>query len=200
MSRSEQVVDAFELDPAELGKAGVNAVRAAFGLVGILAVAAGVALFVWPDKTITVVAAIVGTFLVISGIARLALGIFSRGLSAGHRILDLVLGVVVLLAGIIVLRNLSTSAEALLLIAVLAIGISWIIEGIMAIVESGRSGNGAAGVAFGVFAILAGIAVMVWPGLTAIAFATLISIALIVLGIVGIGRAFSFGKSVKTAS
>lgn len=200
MSSSELVVDAFELDPNELGKAGTNAVRAAFGLVGILAVAAGIALFVWPDKTITVIAAIVGTFLVISGIARLALGIFSRGLSAGHRILDLVLGVVVLLAGIIVLRNLSTSAEALLLIAVLAIGISWIIEGIMAIVESGRNGNGAAGVVFGVIAILAGIAVLAWPGLTAVAFATLISIALIVLGVVGIGRAFTFGKNVKIAS
>lgn len=199
MASSEQVVDVFELNPADLGKTGVNAVRAAFGLVGILALAAGIALLVWPGKTIAVVAGIVGIFLVISGIARLALGIFSRGLSAGHRILDLVLGVVVLLAGVIVLRNLSASASALLLIAVLALGISWIVEGILSIVESGRSGNGAAGVVFGVFAILAGIAVLIWPGLTAVAFATLISIALIVLGIIGIGRAFTFGKNVKVA-
>ena len=199
MASPDHAVDVFELDATALGKAGVNAVRATFGIVGFLAFAAGIALLVWPGKTITVVAAILGVVVAFSGIARLALGIFSRGLSAAHRVLDIVLGVVVLLSGVIVLRNLAASAAALLLIAVLAIGISWIIEGVLAIVESGRGRSRAAGVTFGLLSILAGIFVLVWPGLSILAFATLAAVSLIILGISGLMRAAAFGKTEAAA-
>jgi len=192
-------VDVFELDPSALGRNGINAVRAAFGLVGILGVALGLALLFWPGKTLAVGFAIAGIYFIFAGIARLALSIFSRGLSAGHRILGLILGLLILFFGIVVLRNLDTATTTLLLIAVLALGFSWIIQGVIAMVESGKSGGGGVAIAFGVFSILAGILVLVWPGWTALAFAVLIGISLTVLGILGIVRAFTFGKDVKTA-
>ncbi|MES1170917.1 MAG: DUF308 domain-containing protein [Actinomycetota bacterium] len=200
-STSGVTVDVFELDPSGLGKNGINAVRAAFGLVGILGVALGVALLVWPGKTIGVAVAIAGIYFIIAGIARIALSIFSRGLGAGHRILGLVLGLVVLLAGVVVLRNLDTSTEVLVLIAVIALGFAWIVDGIMSIVESGkRDRSRGAGIAFGIFSILAGIVVLVWPGWTALAFAVLVGITLAILGVVGIVRAFTFGKDAKAAA
>lgn len=193
-------VDVFEFDPNSLGKSGVNAVRAAFGLVGILSLLLGIALLVWPGKTVAVVAGIVGVYFIIAGIARLALSIFSRGLTAGHRILGLVLGVIVLIAGIVILRNLEAATSVLVLIAVLAMGIGWIVDGIIALVESGRGNRSAGlGIAFGIFSILAGIVVLVWPGWTALAFAVLVGITLAVLGVVGIVRAFTFGKGVADA-
>jgi uncharacterized membrane protein HdeD (DUF308 family) len=193
-------VDVFEFDPNSLGKSGVNAVRAAFGLVGILSLLLGIALLVWPGKTVAVVAGIVGIYFIIAGIARLALSIFSRGLTAGHRILGLVLGVIVLIAGIVILRNLEAATSVLVLIAVLAMGIGWIVDGIIALVESGRGNRSAGlGIAFGIFSILAGIVVLVWPGWTALAFAVLVGITLAVLGVVGIVRAFTFGKGVADA-
>ena len=204
MARNDTVtavgVDVFELDPNALGKSGINAVRAAFGLVGILAVALGITLLVWPGKTVAVVAGIAGIYFIFAGIARLALSIFSSGLSAGHRILGMVVGLIVLLAGIIVLRNIHTAAAVLVLIAVIALGFSWIVDGIMAIVESGKSSSRGLGITFGVFSILAGIAVLVWPGFTALAFAVLIGIALTILGVVGIVRAFTFGKDAKVTA
>ncbi|MGC4174499.1 HdeD family acid-resistance protein [Demequina sp.] len=193
-------VDVFELDAASLDKSAINAVRAAFGLVGILALGLGIALLVWPGRTVVVAAALVGIYFVIAGIARLALSIFSRGLSAGHRILGLLLGLIVLAAGIIVMRNLDASAAVLVLIAVIALGIGWIVDGIMAFVESGRGNGGGWGVAFGIFSILAGIVVLAWPGITALAFAMLAGITLCILGVVGVVRAFTFGKDAKAAA
>ncbi len=204
MSRNDTVtavsVDVFELDPDSLGKNGINAVRAAFGLVGILSVALGITLLVWPGKTIAVVAGIAGIYFIFAGIARLALSIFSSGLSAGHRILGIVLGLVVLLAGIIMLRNIHTAAATLVLIAVIALGFAWIVDGIMAIVESGKSRSRGLGITFGIFSILAGIAVLVWPGFVALSFAILVGITLTILGVVGIVRAFTFGKDAKVAA
>lgn len=192
-------LDVFEFDPTSLGKSGINAVRAAFGLVGILALGLGIALLVWPGKTIAVAAGIAGVYFIVAGIARLALAIFSRGLSAGHRILGIVLGIIILLAGIVILRNLDTATAVLLLIAVIAMGIGWIVDGIMAIVESGRNGRGGVGVAFGIFGIIAGVIVLVWPEWTALALAVLIGITLSILGVVGIVRAFTFGKGAAIA-
>lgn len=193
-------VDVFELDPAALGKNGINAVRAAFGLVGILGLALGIALLVWPGKTVAVVAGIAGIYFIFAGIARLALSIFSSGLSAGHRILGLILGLIILLAGIVVLRNLATATTVLVTIAVIVMGFAWIVDGIMAIVESGKSSSRGLAITFGVFAILAGIVVLVFPMGTALAFAILIGITLAILGVLGIVRAFTFGKDVATAA
>jgi uncharacterized membrane protein HdeD (DUF308 family) len=192
--------DVFELDPSALSKNGINAVRAAFGLVGILAFALGVTLLVWPGKTLAVVAGIAGIYFIIAGIARLALSIFSSGLGAGHRILGLVFGLILLLAGIVVLRNIHAATGVLLLVAVVALGFAWIVDGIMAIVESGKGDSRGLGITFGVFSILAGIAVLVWPGATAFVFALLFGIVLVVLGVVGVSRAFTFGKGVKSAA
>jgi len=204
MARNDTItavsVDVFELDPEALGKNGINAVRAAFGLVGILAVALGITLLVWPDKTIAVVAGIAGIYFIFAGIARLALSIFSSGLSAGHRILGIVLGLIVLLAGIVMLRNIHAAAAVLLLIAVIALGFAWIVDGIMAIVESGKSSSRGLGITFGIFSIVAGIAVLVWPAFVALSFAILVGITLTILGVVGIVRAFTFGKDAKVAA
>ena len=204
MARNDTVtavsVDVFELDPDSLGKNGINAVRAAFGLVGILAVALGITLLVWPGKTVAVVAGITGIYFIFAGIARLALSIFSSGLSAGHRILGIVLGLIVLLAGIVMLRNIHAAAAVLLLIAVIALGFAWIVDGIMAIVESGKSSSRGLGITFGIFSIVAGIAVLVWPAFVALSFAILVGITLTILGVVGIVRAFTFGKDAKTTA
>jgi len=192
-------LDVFEFDPTSLGKSGVNAVRAAFGLVGILSLGLGIALLVWPGVTIKVAVGIAGVYFIIAGIARLALAIFSRGLGAGNRILGIVLGLIILLAGIVILRNLDTAAPILLLIAVIAMGIGWIVDGIMAIAESSKNGRGGIGIAFGVFALIAGVIVLVWPEWTALALAVLIGITLSILGVVGIIRAFTFGKGAQLA-
>lgn len=198
-SDSGVTVDVFELDPSALGKNGINAVRAGFGLVGILAVALGVALLVWPARTVTVAAALVGIYLLVAGIVRLALGIFSSGLSGGHRVLDLLFGLLLLIAGVVILRNLTAGAATLLLLAVLFIGFGWIIEGVMAIVESGKTSSRGAAIAFGIISIVAGAVVLIWPTITALAFAVLVGVMLIVLGLVGVVRAFTFGKNAALA-
>jgi uncharacterized membrane protein HdeD (DUF308 family) len=198
-STTSVTLDAFEFDPSTLGKGGINAVRAAFGLVGILSLALGITMLAWPQETLVVVAGIAGIYFIIAGIARLALGIFSRGLGAGHRVLGIVLGLIVLFAGIVIMRNLDVAGTVLPIVLALAIGIGWIVDGIMALVESGRNGRGGVGIAFGIFSIIAGIIVLAWPQMTILAIMILVGLTLSILGVIGIVRAFTFGKDAKTA-
>lgn len=196
MASSNVSIDVFELDPATMGRNAVNAVRTAFGIVGLLSVALGVVLLVWPGKTAVVITAIIGIYALVAGIARTGLGIFSRGISGGHRTLNIILGLVLLIAGIVALRNLDAAAATVVLIAVIVLGISWIIEGIVALVESGSTRSRGWAVTYGIISILAGIAVLAWPGMTAVVFAWIAGIMFLVLGIFGIVRAFTFGKGI----
>jgi uncharacterized membrane protein HdeD (DUF308 family) len=90
----------------------------------------------------------------------------------------------------------STAALALVIFTVAFIGVGWIIEGVMALAEAGRSGSAGWSIAFGILSILAGIVVLVLPVSSAAFLLLFAAIALIVLGIVGIVRAFTFGREV----
>lgn len=189
-------IDVFELDPAALTRTAINGIRVAFGVVGILTLGLGIALLVWPGRTLAVGTAMIGIYLVIAGIARLAMGIFSRGLSGGHRTLGILMGLLLILAGVVALRNLTATTAVLLVIAAITVGFGWIIEGVMALVESRGTSRGW-GIFFGIVSILAGLTVIVIPGWSASVFILLTAVMFIVLGVVGVIRAFTFGRDVK---
>lgn len=197
---SEFTADIFALDPHKLADKAIKGLRTAFALSGAVALVLGIVLLLWPTKTLAVVAVFLGINFLITGAVKAAVGIFSHSLSAGLRILDVVLGLLVLVAGVIMLRNAAATGEALLLFTVIFIGIGWIIEGIMAIAEAGKGPTRTWAIVFGVLSVLAGIAVLVVPVWTAQWLLLLTAIMLIVLGVVGLVRAFTFGKQVLQAS
>jgi len=192
--------DHFAIDAKKLTASAINGIRAAFGVGGVVALILGILLLVWPGKTITIAAVLLGIYFLISGIVRLALGIFSRGISGGMRTLDILLGLLLVGAGVIALRNSASTAAALLVLLVVVIGIGWIIEGVLAIVESRGAASQAWAITLGVLSIIAGIIVLVIPGWSAVWLLLFAGITLIVLGIIGIVRAFTFGRAVLKAA
>jgi len=188
--------DEFALDPSKLAKSAIKGLRLAFGISGAVALILGIVLLFWPTKTLAVVAIFLGINFLITGAVKVALGIFTYGLSAGMRILDILFGLIILVAGIVAIKNSAATGEVLLIFTVIIIGIAWIIEGILAIVESGRTASRTWAILFGGLSIVAGIVVLVVPTWSAVWLLLITGISLIILGIVGIVRAFSFGRGV----
>lgn len=191
---NSEIIDHFAVDAKKLTASAINGIRVAFGVGGAAALILGIVLLFVPRETLQVAAILLGIYFLIAGIVRLALGIFSRGITGGMRTLDILLGLLLIIAGIIALRNSAVTGAALLILLVAVIGIGWIIEGVLAIVESGGAASRGWAIAFGVLSIIAGIIVLVIPGWASVWLVLFSAITLIVLGIVGIVRAFTFGR------
>ena len=200
MAQPTVSIDAFDIDPADLSRNAINAIRTAFGVVGLLGVALGAALLFWPGKSAVVVSALIAIWVLVAGIARIGLGVFSRGIGGGRRTLDILLGLILLIGGVVALRNLSAAAATILLISMIVLGISWIVEGIVAFLDSGKGRSTGWAITYGIISLLAGIAVLVWPGWTVVALSAIAGITFIVLGILGIVRAFTFGKDLEPSA
>jgi uncharacterized membrane protein HdeD (DUF308 family) len=190
----ENLVHDFALNAKSLSKSAINGIRLAFGIGGIVALILWIILLVWPAKTLGVVAIFLGIFFLVAGVIRLAMGIFSKGISGGMRTLDILLGVLLIVAGVIALKNVAATTAALLILIVAVIGVGWIIEGVLAIVESRGAPSSGWAITSGVISIIAGIVVLVIPGWSAVWLILMAGIVLIIVGILGIVRAFTFGK------
>ena len=111
--QSNTVFAAFSLDSAELSKSAINTVRTALGVSGAVALIVGILITFWPKNSLLVITVILGIYFIIAGIAYAGLGIFSKGISGGARALDIILGVLFVIGGVIALANVQATAEVL---------------------------------------------------------------------------------------
>jgi uncharacterized membrane protein HdeD (DUF308 family) len=194
--QSDGFFAAFSLDANELSKSAVNTVRTTLGITGAIALIVGLFITFSPVKSAVALAWILGIYFIVAGIAYLGLGIFSRGISGGARTLDIILGLLFIVGGVLVVMNPNESAVVLGVFLGILIGILWIIEGIVALVQSGDASSRGWAIFFGILSLVAGI-VMLFSPMFIVAFWWILGIALVVLGIVQIVRAFTFGKNAK---
>ncbi len=155
---------------------------------GIITVLVGVLVLVWPGRTLIVVAVLFGIQLVVMGIFRFA-SAFGSQLSAGTRVLFALLGVLSLIVGLYALRHVLITLLALALL----LGIFWIISGAVELFNalSNREMHSRGwAIASGILGILAGIVVLVYPGISLFVLAFVLSIWLLVFGIMQIVTAF----------
>jgi uncharacterized membrane protein HdeD (DUF308 family) len=153
-------------------------------VVGAVAsVAFGVAMLVWPHETLYVAAILFGVWLMVHGVVNIVRALTPGG-DAGRRALDGILGVLFVAAGVVCLRNVLIS----LLTIVTVIGLTWIIGGVVQIgtaVAHGRETRDRVVVGvLGAIAIIGGLIVLLWPGLTLLAMVVFTGIWLIVMGVV----------------
>jgi uncharacterized membrane protein HdeD (DUF308 family) len=186
------MTDSTHAGAGDIIKSATGGIRVALGVSGAVALIIGIILLVWPARSAAVVAVFLGIYFVVAGIIRLAIGIFGREPSGGRRALDIVVGVLLIIVGIIALKNVAGATAALLLLVVAVIGVGWIIEGVLAIVQSGNTGSRVWAIIFGIISIIAGLLVLSVPGWSALSLIIVSGAALVVLGIVGIIRAITF--------
>jgi len=192
--------DELTLDPEGLSPAARTLVRISFGVSGVAAIILGILLFVVPGRTLQLAAILLGINFLIAGAMRIWLGAFGRLPGGQHRVLGILFGALLLITGLIILRDSAAAAVSLLLIIVIFAGIGWILDGIMAIVESGRSQSRTWAVLHGALSILAGIVVLAVPGWSAAWLVLFAAIGLVVTGLAAVTRAFTFGRGTVAAS
>ena len=165
--------------------------------LGLILSGLGVAVLVWPEATIGVLAVLLGIALLVSGIFGL-IGAITRGdHPTSIRVLGAVSGVLSIVLGGIALMGITNAVTVLALM----VGFGWIVRGI-AELAAGISAKGQPGrgllIAVGVLGLLAGIAVLVWPSITLLALAYVTGFTFILFGILQMVMAFRL-RNVRTA-
>jgi uncharacterized membrane protein HdeD (DUF308 family) len=165
---------------------------------GVLSVALGVVLLVWPGRTILVLSVFLGAYLLVSGIFQVVAAFAMSDQTTGFRWLTGISGFLSILLGMFAFRSLAHSVEIL----VLLIGFGWMIHGFAELVEGitdhttpGRGWQ----IFWGILGIIAAIVVLVWPAPSLLALAIVAGIWLIVLGLFEIFGAFRL-RSVSRAT
>lgn len=174
-------------------KSAVNGIRTALGVGGVLAIIVGILILVWPGRTAMVGTAIIAIYAIAAGLVYAGLGIFSKAKGGWSRIGHIALGVLFVIAGVVALINLQQTTAWLAVFVGILVGIMWIVEGIVALSTLGDAASKGWSVFFAILSIIAGIVLLFSP-LYVAALWWLLGIALIVLGIVNVIRAFTFGK------
>ncbi|WP_139417160.1 HdeD family acid-resistance protein [Agromyces laixinhei] len=199
-SQPTGVFASFTLDASSLTKSAINTVRATLGISGAVALIIGLFITFAPEKSAIAIAWLFGLYFLIAGIAYLGLGIFSKGISGGARTLDIILGLLFVVGGVIVLSNPNESAVFLGIFLGILVGILWIVEGIVALAQSSDAGSKGWAIFFGILSLVAGIVLLFSPLWGAVFLFWFAGISLVVLGIVQIVRAFTFGRGVTHAA
>jgi uncharacterized membrane protein HdeD (DUF308 family) len=175
-------------------KSAVNGIRTALGIGGVLAVIVGILILVWPGKTAMVVTAIIAIYAIAAGLVYAGLGIFSKNKGGWARLGHIALGILFIIAGVVALFNLGQTTAWLAVFLGILVGIMWIVEGVVSLSTLGDAGSKAWTIFFAILSIIAGIVLLFSPLWGAVVLWWLLGISLIVLGIINVVRAFTFGR------
>ena len=158
---------------------------------GLIALAAGILLLAWPDRTLAAVAIIVGIYLVLLGIVQVVGALARPGLLAMERAIPATVGLLAVAAGTIAITRPSQSVLAV----ALAAGILLIVAGLAAVVSAVR--NPATRSADGVRALIdlgAGILLVAWPDVSVTVVAVVLGIYLIARGLLELVAAVTLAR------
>jgi uncharacterized membrane protein HdeD (DUF308 family) len=164
---------------------------------GIVSIGLGIAVMVWPNASVAVVAYILAIWLVISGIFTIVRG-FAGGISGGMRALLIITGILSLILGLFAFSGHEDSIFRAEWILAIFIGISFLFQGFAALFAAAESGQGRGWNIFGgIVLLIAGIVVLVVPGKSLFALAIVVGVWLLIMGIFAIVSAFSIKSTVN---
>lgn len=187
---SSVTVYGLSLDSRSLSKSAITGVRLAIAGSGLLALVVGILILVWPGSTVAVLGVLFGLYFLISGIVHVARGLFTKSAAGGGRVLNILLGVLLVIGGIVAIRNPLNSLAVLGML----IGISWIVEGVAALIETAPDSSRWFGTVFGAIAIVAGVAVLFSPVESVTILVVIGGVFLVLSGFLQLVQAFMFGR------
>lgn len=185
----------FKLVESWLPEQAKRTIRVVYGVVGLAAVVLGLALLFWPGKTLVVFTVALGIYFLISGAIRIVGAIVEMGLPGGWRVLDILVGVLLVVGGIVMLKNTQLSATVLTVLVTMTVGIGWIVEGIMALAESWRIPSSGWAIVYAVISLIAGVVVLFSPITSMVWLIVFSGCIMVVLGVLSVVRAFRFGRN-----
>ncbi len=162
---------------------------------GLIALALGVVVLIWPGPSILVAAVLFGLFLVLSGIVEMAFAL-TLDVSVAYRILLFITGALSVTLGVLAFRHFGAGYAVLLL--AIWIGVGFIFQGVSetALGISVREIPGRGWLVFGgVISMMAGVVVLAWPFSSIVVLALVTGIWLVIIGVARIVSAFRTRKA-----
>ena len=155
-------------------------------LAGIITIILGIVVLAWPSETLAVVSVLIGIQFVVFGLFRLIEAF------AGE-VPGLVgfVGVLLMMSGVIVLRN---PYETVAILATI-LGVVWIVSGsidVVAAIADGDSSRRGLRMLSGLVSAVAGVIVVSWPAPTVTVIAWVAGLQLVIFGLIIVVSAFSF--------
>ncbi|WP_051172780.1 HdeD family acid-resistance protein [Microbacterium indicum] len=169
-------------------------------VAGIVSALFGLVILIWPVKSALAMTIVVAIYAIVAGVLNLASGIFTRGMKGTSRAAIIILGVLLVIAGIVAFANLGESTLMLAVIVTTFVGIAWIVEGVFTLTTLGAvdeiypgatKGHKAWTIISAVISIVAGILVVLSPVFTALWLWIFLGVMGIIFGIFSIVRAAS---------
>jgi uncharacterized membrane protein HdeD (DUF308 family) len=167
-------------DPAEmLGRLGRH-----WGWVmffGVITVVLGILALAWPGHTLIAIAVVFGVQLVVMGVFRFVASFAFPDLSGGTRVLYALLGVLSLIIGLYALRHVLITIVALALL----LGIFWVVNGtteLFTAISQRELPNRGWNIFSGILGIIAGFILLVYPAISVLTLAIVVSVWLIIYG------------------
>jgi uncharacterized membrane protein HdeD (DUF308 family) len=167
------------------------------GLLGLAAIAIGIAALTWPGATLRVAGFLFGLNLLVTGLVRAVLCLVVSGYPVLYRLLGVVFGVLTAVVGVICLRN--VFASAVLLMVFVAIG--WIFDGVVEIAVALAGAEDPLRrwrITAGVLYVATAVVVLVWPALSLKAFLSVGAVALIVIGVAQVAITIGSARAART--
>ncbi|MDZ8276623.1 DUF308 domain-containing protein [Microbacterium aquimaris] len=163
--------------------------RAALGFGGVLAVVIGILILLWPERTASVATALIAVYAIGAGVVYAAVGLFAKDQKTRSRVGRISAAVVFLIVGILALLNLGQTTAWLAVFLGVAVGVTWIVEGILTLATLRESEHKALSITFAVVALVAGAVLVASPVWGIAVLWWLLGASLIVLGAMNALRA-----------
>jgi uncharacterized membrane protein HdeD (DUF308 family) len=185
----------FRVESSRISESQAKTVRTAIVIAGVVAIFVGIAILVWPQATLALVAWLFGLYFIVSGIARIVKAAMSSGLANSYRAFVAVFGVLLLIGGIFVLLN---PLFGVTVVATL-IGFTWILEGIGVLMDAPRGKATWVTVLFGVVSIAAGVIVLIAPVAATVFWLQVTAVLLIVAGLMQAIQGAMLGRTPRVS-
>jgi uncharacterized membrane protein HdeD (DUF308 family) len=171
----------MRLNEAGTEAAAVNSWQATV-VLGVITVTLGLIVTFYPSATVNAISVLFGLLLIASGLFHL-IRVF--GGNEAHRVWMGISGLLLIVIGVVMLRHLHLTVALIGLI----IGITWIVQGVIALIVS-LSGGAREGrgwwIFFGIFSLIGGIVITALPTESVKVLAVLIGIWFLIQGLLEI--------------
>lgn len=156
-------------------------------VMGAASVVLGGLLIFWPGKTVTVVAIVIGLYMLVFGVIRFVVALFDANMEA--RWFQAFLGVVGVVLGFVVMRQ----PEGAIGLIVLLTGLFWLIGGLVDLFRAFGDRtlpDRGLRIALALLSVVAGVIVLLWPAATFFVLAIVAGVWFVIGGIMEIMAAF----------
>ena len=176
----------------------ITTYRWGFGIAGLVAIAMGIFVLVWPNEIVKIAALLVGIYAVLSGLIYIFTAIRAKELKSLARITRVIAGIAFITAGIVMLSFLSASAVVLANVLGVILGILWMVEGVSALMLlRGRVEQNALATGYAIVALVIGVLLLLTPVWGTAFLRWMIGFGLVLLGIAQVYRAAMASREIK---